>query len=449
MLVRFTVSNFLSFNEEVELSMVPGLSRQHPDHILRDERWNGINLLRSAVIYGANASGKSNLVKAMHFAQNLIVKGTRPKQPISVDFHALHQGCGKLPSKFEFEFRCNEKFYAYGFELDRRIIHTEWLYEVTKKKQTMLFERETHKDKVEVNFGNLGATREEMQFLGYVAQGTRPNQLFLTESLEKNVAFFEDVFSWFSDVLKIIFPHSRFLGLEISISEGDELSTALLDYLQLFNTGISGLELKSINISNDLPGLPDDVKAKLIAKLEPGKSILVMLNSGKDIRYVFRINEKQEEEVFQLMTKHNMAGCDEETLFEIAKESDGTQRLLDLIPALYQLVNTDKVYVIDELDRSLHPHLSYKILEHFLSNAAQQQSQLIVTTHESHLLDLDLLRRDEIWFIEKNQEGASTLYSLEEFTPRYDKDIRKGYLLGRFGAIPMIGNVTHLGWARK
>ena len=132
MLVRFTVSNFLSFNEEVELSMVPGLSRQHPEHVIKDERWNGISLLRSAVIYGANASGKSNLVKAMHFAQQLIITGTRPKQSIPVDVHGLSLTCAKSPSKFEFEFKCGEQFYAYGFELDRKVIHTECSEEVKK-----------------------------------------------------------------------------------------------------------------------------------------------------------------------------------------------------------------------------------------------------------------------------------------------------------------------------
>ena len=118
----------------------------------------------------------------------------------------------------------------------------------------------------------------------------------------------------------------------------------------------------------------------------------------------------------------------------------------DLIPALFELLNREKVFIIDELDRSLHPILSYRLLEHFLSNRPKNPSQLIVTTHESGLLDLGLLRRDEIWFIERDPDGASAVYSLEEFAPRYDKNIRKDYLLGRFGAIPMIGDVSDLGW---
>ncbi|MEA3351143.1 MAG: AAA family ATPase, partial [Chloroflexota bacterium] len=116
-------------------------------------------------------------------------------------------------------------------------------------------------------------------------------------------------------------------------------------------------------------------------------------------------------------------------------------RLLDLLPGLVNPDNEDKVFIVDELDRSLHPKLSYELIKLFLSNGVSE-SQLIATTHESHLLDQDLLRRDEIWFVEKDQNGASHVYSLEEYAPRYDKDIEKGYMMGRYGAIPVFGNMS-------
>jgi len=121
------------------------------------------------------------------------------------------------------------------------------------------------------------------------------------------------------------------------------------------------------------------------------------------------------------------------------EESDGTLRIIDLIPWLF---SGNKVSLVDELDRSLHPALSYRLLELFLEKPST--TQLIVTTHESHLLTSDLLRRDEVWFVEKDREGASKLYSLEDFAPRKDKDIRKGYLQGRYGAIPVMGNVDFI-----
>jgi len=130
----------------------------------------------------------------------------------------------------------------------------------------------------------------------------------------------------------------------------------------------------------------------------------------------------------------------ESALMDANEESDGTLRLLDLVPILRGGETQGKVFIIDELDRSLHPLISYRLVERFLATGGT--NQLVATTHASNLLDFDLLRRDEIWFIEKDRQGASHLYSLEEFTPRYDLDVEKGYLFGRFGAIPVFGPVN-------
>ena len=451
MLIRFVIKNFLSFNEEVEFSMIAGLARKHPHHVIKDPAWNGINLLRSAVIYGANASGKSNLIKAMSFAQDLIVNGTKPRQLIPITCHKLSQACAELPSKFEFEFKSQGQYYAYGFELDARKVHSEWLYRINKNTQRMIFERETKEDKVAVEFGEIDfEDKDDRQFLQFVARGTRPNQLFLTESIDRNVKSFEGVFSWFTAVLKIIFPKSRFLRMPIGTGEGDERSNFLLRYLQLFDTGISGLAWQPIDVEETgLSGLAEILlKTASLTDLPVTSSVALHGPTGNK-HYVLRKNEDQKVEAFKPMAKHRMVECDQDVLLEIEDESDGTQRLMDLIPALFELFNHNRVFVIDELDRSLHSNLSYKILEHFLNNNPEQQSQFIVTTHESNLLNLSLLRRDEIWFVEKDTAGASSLYSLEEFAPRYDKDIRKGYLLGRFGAIPVVGNVSHLGWVKR
>jgi len=445
MLVRFSTKNFLSFDEEVELSMIHGRARQHPQHIVRDDAWNGIDLLRAAVIYGANASGKSNLIKAMSFAQNLIVKGTSLGQSIPVRHHRFNPSCAERPSSFEFEFKHRGHYYAYGFDLDAQRIHREWLYDITKKTPKGMFERETVGRETTVEFGSAlfeDKDKEARQFLKYVMKGTRPNQLFLTEATGKNVRYFEDVFDWFRQVLKIIFPASRLFGLGPHISEEDELGRFLQEYLQLLDTGVSGIALEKADVELKLDNLPQEVRDQLTV----GRSV-PMSHMADNRQYVLRMNGDQRVQSLKLMTKHR-TDDGHEVLLEVDEESDGTQRLMDLIPGLFELLNSERVFVVDELDRSLHPSLSYKLLEHFLNNPGQE-SQFIVTTHESSLLDLDLLRRDEIWFIEKNRAGASSVYSLEEFTPRYDKDIRKGYLVGRFGAIPVIGNISHLGWAKR
>lgn len=145
------------------------------------------------------------------------------------------------------------------------------------------------------------------------------------------------------------------------------------------------------------------------------------------------------------MTAHD-SDDGEEVLFDINEESDGTQRLLDIAPGLLDIFSTEKTYIIDELDRSLHADITTSIFKAFLNNTSDIHSQLIVTTHETNLLDLELIRRDEIWFVQKNKQGESSLYSLEEYQPRFDKDVRRGYLAGRFGGIPMLPNFDNLSW---
>jgi hypothetical protein len=284
----------------------------------------------------------------------------------------------------------------------------------------MVFERETNGDKVAVEFGEIDfVDKDDEQFLQFVARGTRPNQLFLTESIDRNVKHLEEIFSWFTSVLRIIFPESQFLGLTASISKGDELGSFLSEYLKLFDIGIDSLVVEQTDIETELADLPENIRKSLLTDLSVDK--IVAIRGPENRQYMLRFNEDQEVEAFKLMARYKMVDCDRDALLEIKDESDGTQRLMDLTPALFELLNDESVLVVDELDRSLHPNLSYKLLEHFLNNNPEQPSQLIVTTHESNLLDLNLLRRDEIWFVEKDKNGASTLYSLEEFAPRYDK----------------------------
>lgn len=445
MLIRFITKNFLSFNDEIEFSMIPGKSKRHDHHIMRGRSRSSINILRAAVIYGANASGKSNLIQAMSFARELIVNGTRPHKFVPIKRFLLDKSCVDKLTKFEFEFKSQGKYYAYGFELDTHRIHSEWLYEIRQTTEKMIFERTTpHENETTIKFGSIEfESKRDRQFVEFTGMGTRHNQLFLTESIERGVEYFEGAYSWFDKRLTFIFPDT-FAGLEIGIEREDQLMDYLLELLQLFNTGISGIGFEEIDYESEGVDFLDAIADQLKRDVDDSK-IVVRGSNGK--RYLTYRDEHSEIRAFKLMTKHKMKDCDDEVSLEIGDESDGTQRLMELLPALIDLFNNDRIYIIDELDRSLHSTLSYKILELFLNNKKRRESQLIVTTHETGLLNLNLLRRDEIWFIEKDKTGASTVYSLEEFAPRYDKDIRKGYLLGRFGAIPIVQNVSDLGWA--
>ncbi|HPH97266.1 MAG TPA: ATP-binding protein [Anaerolineaceae bacterium] len=431
MLIRFRVQNFLSFNEEIEFSMVAGKVQQHPEQVARQTGRPTVELLRAALIYGANASGKSNLVKAIDFARKMVVEGVRAKDAIPRKPFKLNAARSAEPSRFEFEIQQNGKLYAYGFALDSKRIHEEWLHEIRPASEKILFHRTTSADEINTIVFDVKATKKERDLLDLVSMGTPPNRLFLRESTERNIKHFADIYEWFEKVLVIIYPTSFHTLAPIGAGSPGKFGDSLIDYLQRFSTGICGYDMQPV--SEPLSELPKDLLGNIENSLEDGLVSSIVNPNGQ--RY-FAKREAEQVKIYKLLLRHRDETCGSDILFEMDEESDGTLRLLDLIPMLYPGEGRNRVVIIDELDRSLHPSLSYEFIATFLR--AENQKQLIVTTHEANLLDLDLVRRDEVWFIEKDSHGSSSVYSLEEFSPRYDKDIRKGYMLGRFGAIPFI-----------
>ncbi len=213
--------------------------------------------------------------------------------------------------------------------------------------------------------------------------------------------------------------------------------------LKSFDTGINDLRLQELDFNSELIGVPADLKQKITEELEENTNLLLAVPHG--IRYQFCKKETSEIKAYKLMTSHlNTEG--KEILFELNQESDGTQRLLDIAPSLLEIFVQDRTYIIDEIDRSLHPDITTSIFKAFLNNTPDIKSQLIVTTHESNLLNQELLRKDELWFVQKNKQGQSKLYSLEEYQTRFDNDIRRGYLSGRFGGLPMLTEFDNLSW---
>jgi len=446
MLIRFIIENFSSFRESTEFSMYAGKSNLLPHHIVKNDS-NGLKLLRNAIIYGANASGKSNLIKAMAFAQNFIVQGIKVGRTIPVNRFKLDPEMLEKPAQFEFEFLINKNKYSYGFIIDSKSVIEEWLYIVGRSKDKLIFSRKTTNGSINIfDFNNIKfSDKEQEQFVKFTGKGTPVNRLFLTETNERNlrsISYFADAYDFFHRVLTIIFPESKYSGLEFNLDTNDGLAINFQNFLKHFDTGVDGLVIQEIDYETEFSKLSEKIRTKVSDDIQKGESVIIDVDN---VKYVLRRNLNDEILAFKLMTKHKTS-TDENIFFEINEESDGTQRLFDLIPALVDLIHNNKVYVIDELDRSLHPKLTKGIIEAFNEFSKATESQLIVTTHESSLLDLNFLRKDEIWFIEKNKSGESTAYSLEEFKPRYDKEIRKGYLLGRFGAIPFISSLKDLNW---
>lgn len=461
MLLQLTVGNFLSFKDNMTFSAIAvnnsdrEIDDLHGDRLLAHPFEEGISILPISAIYGANGAGKSNLVKAVKFAKDLVVEGTRSDRMIPVYPFKLGN-YSKQPSNFEFIFVRQGVQYSYGFRLDREQIFEEWLYSTFQetKEEVIYFERITSSAKettIELGSQLKEKSDKSEQFLEFVAQGTRPNQLFLTEAIDRNVEALRPVMDWFSEVLAVVSAGMSFGGSEILSMKDKSFFKFLEKSLRLVGTGVDKIKVvrEKFDSENHLSDLPseviDPIRNGLVQEQSEAGSDRIAMLAVPGKRYFFVTSDEDEFSVVQLKTQHR----DEEgelVDFAIEEESDGTQRLINLIPILFALKEKDEIVVFfDELDRRLHPLLSQYFIRELL-DCRGASNQLFFTTHDTNLLDLELFRRDEIWFVEKNRKGASSLYSLAEFHIQQDIKVEKGYLNGRFGAIPFFGESTKTSW---
>lgn len=438
MLVKFAVENFRSFRDEVVLDMVASSESQHKHHVVEDNQGKKVTILRAAAIYGANASGKSNLVDAMNFARNFIINGTKSDQKIPIIPFKLDSSSNEKPSKFEFIIKYKGILYTYGFVIDKSNVLEEWLYVVQNKRESLFFKRlTTDKGEASIKIGASFAKEnsDESQFLQFVAKGTRHNQLFLTEANEKNVGKVKDLLNWFKNVLVIITVDRDFSDFYYNNRNDMKFIGFVGYFLRNAGTGIEAIDI--ITEEFKIEAMPDILFTSRL--IEGGNMLTAFKRSMKVMQ-----GDSEKREIMRIKTRH---GNKKDKIFlEAWEESDGTQRLLDYLPFLYSscVTGDEKVLLIDELDRSMHPLLSRMIMSFFLRNEVTNKGQMIFTTHDTNLLDKDILRRDEIWFMEKDKDQNSHLYSLADFKVRPDLSYGKGYLHGRFGAIPFIGDFKNL-----
>ena len=449
MLIRFSVENFKSFNDRQELVMIPAKKlKTNKEHVIA---LNKVSVLRNATIYGANASGKTNIIDAIRFAKHVITKKI-PMEASKMYCRVFSENHEK-ESKFEFEIFKNGKFYAYGFSLlmSDQIIKSEWLYELlpSKNTQTMLFERETDMNRLELGENLMLDEIDTMRFKTYKLDFEDNNTgLFIREmnrnkkmNKESKLTFFRDVFEWFDEDLVTIFPDQPITDFEYFYGDGG--SDKINEIIELFDTGISKVKIEEISVAdlkNKIPTkIADDILQSFKNKLEDSADNMKAMMSLRTNTAFYNIKGAKGEEpvITTIMLEHGNAFSD----FEFSEESDGTRRLFDLLDILISN-EKNKIYVIDELERSLHPKLTYKFLELFFEHLKENNTQLIFTTHESTIMDQELLRRDEIWFVERNKDNVSHLYSLDRFKERYDKKLSKAYLEGRYGAVPVLKNFS-------
>ena len=434
MLLRFSVENWMSFRDEATLDLVATREEQHPEHIAAIEKYD-LKLLPVAAVYGANASGKSNLIKAMRFAQQFITDPPKPDAPIPVKPFRLSKESSQRPTSFRFEILIGEPIYEYSFSVTKDKVTHEELKQINKASEEILFRRLEGKLDPPDQFPDRSALR-------FAFEGTQDNQLYLTNSVSQKQTEFKPVFDWFKHNLILILPVWVDTKSPRIPSDRHPLFSKLTTRLRDLDSGVFDLH------HVDLPPekiFPKELLDGLTSHLKEGEWLSFANPLFEDELFendndVFFCRENGKVIARRLAPIHKTEDGDE-IPFRLADESDGTRRLIGLLQSLLWLEEQYPLtLVVDELDRSLHSNLTRNLLEHFLAQrTASSRSQLIFTTHDTQLMTQDLFRRDEIWITERDQFGASKLVAFSEFKDvRKDKDIRKSYLQGRMGGVPRI-----------
>ena len=415
MLVQFTVENFLSIRDKVYLSLEPSKDSEQPENLITKGDYKAVN---SVAIYGANASGKSSLFKAITVAlimirnsNNVQVTDKLPMTPFKFDFESRNK-----PTSFEFTFIAKDgRKYIYGFSATTEKVVEEYLYCYNTSKPTLLFDlNENEKPK----FNRAYKVKLEAAY-----QMNTANKLFLATATTWNVECTKSPFEWLAESIDTFTDVMELGGVAFEKYRTDENRKYIeftKNLLKQADINISSIEVDAKEVMGG-PALPFQivVQGKIIPPNE-GKHYDVEITTGYTV-----VDENGEKTEFSLT---------------LQEESIGTQLLFFYGPLLKDAFEKGKTIVLDEIDKSMHPSLVKFIMNLFRDpDVNKNGAQLIVTTHETGILSLDMFRRDQIYFTEKDSKsGVTDLYSLDEFSVRKTENIEKGYLMGRYGAIPFL-----------
>lgn len=423
MLVEFRVRNFRSFRDEQVLSLVA-----NSDTTLNKNCFavGKLLLLKVAGIYGPNASGKSNLIKAMDTMRNIVLisAGTKPGGKVPVVPFLLDDGLKKQPSFFEVTFYHKNIRYQYGFTTTSKRIHDEWLIAYPKQYAQSWYERSFNEknNKTDWKFGSFLKGDKVT-----LADKTREDCLFLSVGAQWNNEQLTTVYTWFKENLRVAPPKEHFrpvtakmlVNLEEHQVVRKNLYKIVTELLKDADLGIHGVEVKKIT-ANDIE-LPEEFSDE---------------DRKRFLKYL------KEEQPLHVEMLHRTVKAGKTIRLPLQEESDGTQRFFQLLGPWFETVAHGFTVFVDELEVSLHPLLTRELVK-FIQNPKINKSgaQLIFATHDTTLLDPELFRRDQIWFTEKDNNGATNLYSMSDYKerrPRKGEAMQKGYLSGRYGAIPIL-----------
>ena len=433
MLLSFRINNSYSFKEENCFSLMATREKQHSEHLAILPRQK-LKILPVAVLFGGNAAGKTNFCKVLNSVRNFIINGTLPEAKIPLTPYLLDMQSRSAPSEFEIRFENGGRVFVYSFSADRHQVFQEELTECFATTERKLFSRHGNEYDITDYLKKLSNSRGQ-EILNVISQGTRDNQLFLTNAVFQKQECLRPVYDWFRNNVVLIAPDSRFNGFDEFLSEKSRLYPMMNQALEQLDTGLSGLHLEDIAFDNiPLPSMMrDDIRKKL------NEGTTWRIDDGfSGNRYVVTL-ENGEPKAKKLMSKHRLPDGTVEK-FELTQESDGTRRLIDLLPAFVDILSGDcqKTYIVDEMDRCLHPLLLRQLIQCFLGQcSASHRAQLIFTTHNVMLMKQDLLRRDEMWLTERGASNCSRIFSFAEYKEiRFDKDILRSYLDGELGGVP-------------
>ncbi|MCM1985534.1 AAA family ATPase [Methanococcoides seepicolus] len=417
MILEFSVENFLSFKDRVTLNMDSSSSKKISQNLINLD--DGNHLLKSALIYGGNSAGKSNLMKAISFMKSMVKNShtfnVNSKIPIVTPFK-LSEASNKKPSKFELIFTCSGKTYRYGFSCNSTKVFEEYLFEISKKKEKLVFSRTNTKS---FNFG-IDAEKQKL----YPSQ-TIDNTLYLSRATQLGYYKTKHIFEYISKniIVNMNLTHgdssNNWMDYTITkIKEDSQFKKKVLDILKKADFG--GIENFLVNVQK----IP-------IKKVTFGFS-----NENSNFE-----STDDMEDVYKVKTMHR-SDDGKIVYFDLIDESEGTRKTLSILGPLLDIMEKDKVLFIDELGSSLHPEITRMIVKLFNSKN-NKNGQLIFTTHDTTLLDNELFRKDQIYFCSKEQNSFTTLSSLLDYDIRQDIDFERAYLNGRVGGVPFIDETLY------
>lgn len=444
MLVSAKFANIFSFNEETRILFTAGKSDQLPLQVSRAKKRDDFSVLRMGLIYGANASGKSNIIKCLAIIRAFALDGWSNRK---YNYFKMTDEPQER-SSIEVEFKVDSQFFAYGVAFSKGGLLEEWLYKIGSRNDYLIFERKRSADGWKNEIAPQFMDEADGQFLKFLIDGTPTKGTFLSEYFKRNGKGIDAIMSvrkWFEN-LNIIFPYTHRMDVPLRVVNDTQFRTVMRELLTYFGTGIS--DLCRVESKPEELGVPDEIRQKIEESLD-GKEEKAGVVIHNENRFIFAEKDKAKNlKWYELKTIHKREGGKSNYIFELFEESDGTSRLFDFIPMFIDMRANDAVYVIDEVDRSLHPMLTLKLLEMYNSLlGSDSQTQLICTTHESSLLSAAPIRQDEVWFVEKDKNGESHLSSLCEYKPR--ENVRRGYLNGRYGAVPFFGELSNIYWGNE